>query len=267
MTSARMLIILLSLAGSPGSTTAGPPRVDVPSDEMTQVSVINALMLGQYDGVMSIPEILRLGDFGVGTLDHLDGELIILDGQAYQARGDGAVAKVGQERSSPFVTIKSFHPDGEVDCPPLGSLDELDAFLDRSLSQNNGFIAIRVDGVFASISLRSVPRQEPPYKPLAEVARAQKVWDHTSVRGTLVGIRCPDWVAGLNVPGYHWHFLSHDREVGGHVLDCHLTAATVRYDESREWILRLPDSRQFDEADLTSDLRDDLERVENARRP
>ena len=43
-------------------------------------------MLGQYDGVMEIAEILRYGGFGVGTLDRLDGELIVLDGKAYQVR-------------------------------------------------------------------------------------------------------------------------------------------------------------------------------------
>ena len=45
--------------------------------------------------------------------------------------------------------------------------------------------------------------------------------------GTLVGVRCPSWVGGLNVPGYHWHFLSEDRTVGGHVLDCRVLEGRV----------------------------------------
>jgi hypothetical protein len=86
----------------------GPGRV-------TQVSVINALLIGRYGGGMPIPELLRYGEFGVGTPDHLDGELIVLDGRAYQARGDRRGA-VGDR-----------HGDGDqLDRPRRGGLDRAD---------------------------------------------------------------------------------------------------------------------------------------------
>ena len=210
-----------------------PSRSPPDRDRITQVSVINALMLGRYDGVMPIPELLRYGDFGVGTLDHLDGEMIVLDGRAYQVRGDGVVAEVGPGRSTPFAVVTPFDGDGEFPCPQVASLADLDARLDEALPQKNNFVAIRVDGRFASITLRSVHRQEPPYRPLAEVAKSQSVWTHEDLSGTLVGIRCPAWVGGLNVPGYHWHFLSDDRKVGGHVLDCRVREGRVRHDVCR----------------------------------
>src|SRR5262249_34958457 len=84
---------------------------------ITQVSVLNALMLGRYDGVMPIPELLHCGDFGLGTLDHLDGELIVLDGRAYQVRGDGGVVAVGSDRSTPFALVIPSEPAGEFRCP------------------------------------------------------------------------------------------------------------------------------------------------------
>ena len=119
-------------------------------------------MVGRYDGVMPIPELLRHGDFGVGTLDHLDGEMVVLDGRAYQVRGDGVVAEVGPGRSTPFAVVTPFDRDGEFACPQVASLTDLDARLDDALPQKNNFVAIRVDGRFASITLRSVHRQEPP---------------------------------------------------------------------------------------------------------
>ena len=82
-----------------------------------------------------------------------------------------------------------------------------------------------------------------------------------------MGIRCPSWVGGLNVPGYHWHFLSDDRKVGGHVLDCRVREGRVRYDVCHDWQVKLPESRRFNEADLTDDLSRELKRVENLRGP
>jgi acetolactate decarboxylase len=88
-------------------------------------------------------------------------------------------------------------------------------------------LTVRVDGRFAAITLRSVHRQDPPYKPLADVVEGQSVWTHEEVSGTLVGVRSPGWAGGLNVPGYHRHFLSDDRMVGGHVLACRVREGRV----------------------------------------
>jgi acetolactate decarboxylase len=206
---------------------------------ITQVSVINALMIGRYDGVMSIPQLLHSGDFGLGTLDHLDGELIVLGGRAYQVRGDGAVLEVGPDRSTPFAIVTPFEPDGEFPCPRIGNLSDLNARLDDALERKENFLAVRVDSRFTAITLRSVHRQEPPFRPLGEVVKGQSVFTHAEVSGTLVGIHCPTWVGGLNVPGYHWHFLSDDRTVGGHVLDCRARESRVRYQVCRDWLTKL----------------------------
>jgi acetolactate decarboxylase len=206
---------------------------------ITQVSVINALMIGRYDGVMPIPELLRCGDFGLGTLDHLDGELIVLDGRAYQARGDRVVVEVGSDRSTPFAIVTPFEPDEEFPCPRVGNLSDLDARLDDALRQKNNFLAVRIDGRFAAITLRSVHSQEPPFRPLGDVVKGQSVWTHGEVSGTLVGVRSPAWVGELNVPGYHWHFLSDDCTVGGHVLDCRIREGRVQYEVCRDWLIKL----------------------------
>lgn len=263
-------LFLVSVCGCVPPTSTPTPPSSAPSldpDQITQVSVINALMLGQYDGQMMIPEMLRYGDFGVGTLDHLDGELIVLDGKPYQVRGDGKVLTVDSDRSTPFVVLTSFAPDGDFPCPPVDSLSDLDAHLGNALRQKNNFIAIRVEARFGSITLRSVHRQEPPYKPLAEVAKSQSVWTHRNLSGTLVGIRSPAWVDGLNVPGTHWHFLSDDRTVGGHVLDCQVHEGQVRYDVCGDWHLKLSESSEFNAAEIERDLSRDLKRVESSRGP
>jgi acetolactate decarboxylase len=246
-------------------SSCAPDKPTSAPHQITQVSVIDALMVGRYEGLMPIPEMLRHGDFGVGTLDHLDGELIVLDGMAYQVRGDGVVAGVTSDRSTPFAVVTQFVQDGDFACPQVASLADLDAHLYDALPQRNNFVAIRIDGHFDSITLRSVRRQEPPYQPLGEVAKGQSIWTREACAGTLVGIRCPTWVGGLNVPGYHWHFLSEDRKVGGHVLDCRVREGRVRYDVCRDWSVKLDDSTGFNGADLVRDRSRELRRVEGSR--
>ena len=108
-------------------------------------------------------------------------------------------------------------------------------------------------------------RQEKPFRPLAEAARSQSEWTHQNASGTLVGIRCPRWVGGMNVPGYHWHFLSDDHKLGGHVLDCKVDAGQVSFDVCGEWVIELDGSPELDQIDLGQDLSRDLRRVEGAR--
>lgn len=262
----KQMVVLALVAVCLASCSDGkyPPAAD--DDRITQISVINSLMIGRYEGGVPISELLKSGNFGVGTFDHLDGELIVLDGEVYQVRGeDGKVVEVGADRSTPFAVITPFEGDGQFPCPTVETLAALDARLDEELPQKNNFAAIRIDAEFASITMRSVVRQEPPYRPLAEVAKSQSVWSHENISGTLIGIRCPAWVGGLNVPGYHWHFLSRDRKMGGHVLDCRIREGRVRYDVCSEWLVKLDESAGFNEADLNQDLKRELHQVESSR--
>src|SRR5262245_15307262 len=109
----------------PPPTRYEPASLSSYRGRITQVSVLNEVTIGRYDGVMSIPELLQCGDFGLGTLTHLDGELIVLDGRAYQVRGDGTVVIVGPDRSTPFAIVTRFEPDGEFPCPQVGNLSDL----------------------------------------------------------------------------------------------------------------------------------------------
>ncbi len=235
------------------------------ADRITQVSLINALMLGEYDGFVSLKDLLGSGDFGLGTLDRLDGELIVLDGAAYQARSSGEVVAVPPTATTPFATITPFEADGTIPCPKLASLEDLDQFLDERLPERNNFVAIRIEAGVASITLRSVPAQERPFKPLQVIARSQPIWTHRGIRGSFVGIRSPQWARDITVPGYHWHFLSADRRIGGHVLECQIQEGTIRFDVCGDWTVKLDRSAAFNDKDLSGDLREQVKQVESPR--
>ena len=254
----------------PARVTPAPPPV--PSEfspldaaRITQVSLINALMVGRYDGVITLGELMKAGNLGLGTCDHLDGELVILDNAAYKIMSTGEVQKLPPTETTPWAMITPFESQARQELGSVTSLEELDARLDGLFANPDIFFAIRLTAEFDSLRVRSVARQTPPYKPLDEVAKSQKVWDYERVRGTLVGIRSPKWTTGLAVPGYHWHFISDDRTRGGHVLDCKFAKGDLAYDRCETWTIRLDPKRALDGEDLSKDRSKALHEIESGR--
>jgi len=262
-----LVAVLFCGAGRPA--WAEPPTASVVAapdrDRITQLSVVNALLLGQFDGRLPFADLLTDGDFGLGTLDRLDGELVVLDGKGYQIKSDGAVVEVQPETTIPFAVVTPFDNDAELPCPAVDSLTMLEKQLDATIGHANNFVAIRIDAEVAAITLRSVHPQSKPYRPLDSRKDFQSVWNRENLRGTFVGIRSPRWAHGITVPGFHWHFLAADRRSGGHVLDCHLRGGTIRYDICGNWLVKLDESADFNRVDLSTDLREELDRIERRR--
>jgi acetolactate decarboxylase len=204
-----------------------------------QVGTLDALIDGRFDGDATIAELLDHGDLGLGTVQHLGGELVILDSHAFVIDADGCVHEVHPSTRTPFAVVCRFaarEHRGLVGPMPLADVQrELDG-----LASHTAVIAVRVDGTFTHLRLRSVREQVRPYPPLAEVTAHQTEWDLARADGTLLGFRFPDDVAGLEAPGYHLHFLSSDRQHGGHVLDGTLLSGTAAVDGDDQLHVELP---------------------------
>ncbi|MEI6970334.1 MAG: acetolactate decarboxylase [bacterium] len=231
---------------------------------ITQVATIDALLTGVYDGHISLETLRRYGDFGIGTFEALDGEMILLGGKFYQVRADGKVYRPDLSVKTPFASVTRFAADhSEIIEKPV-DMKALEARVDAMVPQQNRFCAFMVRGAFNSVRTRSVPAQMKPYPPLAEVTKTQPVFSLANVRGTLVGFRCPPFVKGVNVPGYHIHFLADDLSAGGHVLDFELAAGVLEADTVHEWLhLYLPQENEaFGVSDLSKDRSEDLRAVE-----
>ena len=238
---------------------------DDAAEVLVQFSLLSALAADDYEGTATLAEVLRAGDFGVGTFDRLDGEMIVLDGAVYQALADGTIQRPELTGKTPFAAVTFFHADGRIDDLSAATLDDLDHQLDAKLPNRNTPCAIRIDGTFAALKLRSVPAQTPPFQPLVDVVKHQMTFEHENLRGTLVGIRCPAWMGTLNVAGYHWHFLSIDRQIGGHVLGCEFADCSLQYDECASVLIRLPDDEEFQTFDEQAITQDDVDRIERQR--
>ena len=233
------------------------------NDTLFQTSTISALMQGVYDGTMTFKDLGAHGDFGLGTVQALDGEMVGLDGQFYQIKSDGKASRLNDSMKTPFAEVAFFKPEETVTLNGNSNLTELQSLLDGSLATMNIFYGIRIDGTFDYVKTRSVPMQSKPYPPLSEAVKDQKIFEFHGVKGTIVGFRCPDYVNGVNVPGYHLHFITLDRSAGGHLLDCNLENPSVSVDSLSELDLALPDSEEFYQADLTEDQQAALTKVES----
>ena len=231
-------------------------------ETLSQFSTIDALMQGIYDGPATFEEVGRYGDFGIGTVNHLDGEMIGLDGVFYQITGDGAVHILGAGDKTSFATVSFFRGEHGARVPPLKSFTALQRWLDRHLGSKNYFWSVRIRGTFSLMRVRSISRQRPPYRPLAEVAKSERVFEYRHVTGSLAGFRCPPYIKGINVPGHHFHFLSDDKTRGGHVLGCSVAHGEALWESHRTFQLRLPDDPTFRRANLSDHDEGALKRVE-----
>uniref|UniRef100_I2PZH7 Alpha-acetolactate decarboxylase n=1 Tax=Desulfovibrio sp. U5L TaxID=596152 RepID=I2PZH7_9BACT len=201
-----------------------------PAADLYQVGTIEALGAGDYAGRTTFAVLARHGDFGLGTFADLDGEMVALDGRFYRAGSDGSVREVPPAWTAPFAQVVHF--TGSLD---LGRVDGLDlaaltATLASRLPDPSRFYAVRVDGLFETLSVRSVPAQPKPWPTLAEAIQGQAVFPLAGVQGTLVGYYTPAGAPALSPPGWHFHFLSADRRQGGHVLAARLGPAKARGD-------------------------------------
>jgi acetolactate decarboxylase len=205
------------------------------------------------------------GDLGLGTTNGLDGEMIAVDGTFYRADVDGNVDELDPGTRTPFAVVVEFEPAIEVELEGPLSHDEAMARVDEHLPEGTASCALRIDGSFGLVRARSVPKQAPPYRPLTEVVADQHVFELDDVAGTVVGFRFPDYAQGIEVAGYHLHFISEDRRRGGHVLELRPRVARVRVDPSTELHMELPPGVELTSPELGESTREAIARVESER--
>jgi acetolactate decarboxylase len=235
---------------------------DLERHSLFQVSTSNALVQGVFSGAVTVRELKRNGDFGLGTFDGLDGELIMLDGICYRATGGGVVTSPPDDARVPFAVVTHFRSDLTLTTGP-GSLTNLTTALDAARPSENLFVGIRVDGGFERLSLRAACAAEPG-EDLLEATAHQSEFRVVDVEGTLVGFWAPLYARAVNVPGYHFHFISKDRHLGGHLLDMDAGPLEVGIHVESELHIAIPETEEFLAADLSGDHQEALHQAETA---
>lgn len=232
------LLAVLSFAGCT-ATTSSSDSAAVKEETLFQVSTINSLLAGNYDGFVSFGELKQHGDVGIGTFDALDGELIMIDKIVYKVKASGEVVEVPDTETTPFAAVTYFDEEFTQSLGKIASLEALQEELDKQITNPASFYLFRIDATFNTIKARSVPSQQKPYPVLSEVVKNQSIFDYQEFPGTLVGLWCPEEIGGLNVKGYHFHFISDDRSKGGHLLDVSFDSAEAFIDQTNGFFMTL----------------------------
>ena len=244
-------------------TAALSQYLGLPVHTLFQVSISGALVAGVYDGEVSVKSILEHGDFGLGTFADLDGEMVVVDGQVYQARGTGRVSEAGADARAPFAVVTRFSPQIDVRLEPFASFEDLKVSCDKHRNSGNIFYAVRLDGHFKRVRTRVV---NPPQRGtrLVNAAKAQSEFIFSEIDGTLIGIWSPGFSSAFSIAGYHFHFLSADRRHGGHLLDIEAGSLRLRIEALTDFHLALPESEAFLKADLSKNTAEELASAEQA---
>ncbi len=231
--------------------------------EVYQTSTMGALLDGVYDGDVTIRELLRHGDFGLGTFNGLDGEMLVVDGVCYQLRGDGSARVADPEQRTPFAVVTWFAADRRFDVSEPVNRAALKTRIDESLPSTNLIVAVRITGSFSVIRTRTVTEQHEPYRPFTEATQDQQEVTFRDATGTLAGFRMPDYEQGVSVAGYHSHFVDAERRHGGHALDYLLTQGRVDISVRSDLHLSLPRTPEFLAAELNkADMDTQIRRTE-----
>lgn len=237
--------------------------LDVEHHSMFQISTSGALVEGLYQGAITVGELRRHGDTGLGTFEELDGEMILVNGHCYQARSDGSVSEASDNALTPFATVVAFVPDESVVLHDITSLDDLTSQLDGMRSSNNDFFAWRITGHLDELRVRTACRHASG-TPLVDAVADQAVFDIKDTPATIVGFWSPSFSQAISIAGYHLHALSDDRLHAGHVFDLragHLVAESQRVSEVH---LALPETQAYLQADLAASATD-MDAIERSK--
>ncbi|MDJ0322959.1 acetolactate decarboxylase [Cryobacterium sp. PH31-AA6] len=225
-------------------------EMTVSRHEIFQTSLMSALLDGVYEGEMTVRDLLGHGSFGVGTFNGLDGEMLIVDGTCYQLRADGGVSKADLGAHTPYAVVTNFVPHIESELPSGVLRAEASAVIDRMTASENYMYALRIDGDFEWIKMRTVVKQQKPYRPMVEATDEDAIVELHNVSGVVVGFRTPLYEQGIGVPGCHAHFITDDRTEGGHVLDFKLRSGRAALCLGTDLRLQLPLTDAFRDANL-----------------
>ncbi len=238
--------------------------------KMFQVSTLQALSLGYTRAVIPVSEFLSHGNTGLGTFEGVNGEMIVIDGQCYQADKHGKVCLADPSAGVSFAVIAECGDDKKVQLDSCASIEDLKEQLDHVVDdafELNSMHVVRINGLFEKISARSESGSMTHHVELKDILAGRQldfVFTHTA--GSLIALRFPDYMDGINATGWHFHYISGDRTQGGHVFDLSFEKAEAFIETVSQIELLMPTGPMFDTYDLKSASQEDIHSVEQGKR-
>ena len=237
--------------------------------KMFQVSTLQALMLGYTKSVITVEKLLRHGDIGLGTFEDVDGEMIVLDGHCYRANSVGDISEAEDDTGVPFCAVSFMDAQSRTEIENIRSIEELKQFLDVSIDEAfalNSMHIVRVDGLVRKVMARSEDGLKSRHVELKKILENnQQDFCFENISGSLVCIYFPDYMDGINAPGWHLHFVSQDKTHGGHVFDIDLESGIASFTRISTIEIKFPATAEFDTYALKEASQNDIKAVEQGK--
>lgn len=252
------LAVLLVLVTIP-ALSASP----FPDNSLFTVGIGSGLIGGLYDGFYPNKLLKKHGNFGLGAPDKLDGELMIFQGKIYQTQHSGKTFIADDKALTPFAMVNFFHPDIKI--TPQQSMNKVALFhyLDSVLTNMNGMYAIHVSGKFSYVKTRAFPPvKEHQHTPLADMLSLQNFFEFKACQGDLIGYRLPSFMDNTNIAGYHFHYLSQQKDAGGHIIDLNTEDIVIEIDILDSYTIQVPATKDFEHFDFKKNREEDIKNVE-----
>lgn len=238
-------------------------RKDSLNNHLFTVGVGAGLIGGLYDGNYPYRLLKQHGNFGLGAPDKLDGELVVFQGKIYQTRHTGKTFEVADRQLTPFAMVNFFQPDRKITIGKAMNKGSLLQLLDSILTNVNGLYAIHISGKFSYIKTRAFPPVKAhDHTPLASMLHLQHFFEFNNVKGDLIGYRLPAFMDNTNISGYHFHFLSEQKDAGGHIIDLKADSITVEIDTLNSYSVHVPSTSDFEKFDFKKNREEDIKNVE-----
>ncbi|MCE5296177.1 MAG: acetolactate decarboxylase [Euryarchaeota archaeon] len=218
-----MIVVAAIVISSPGTEES--------NDRIYQIGTLEGLLNGDLGGKITVGELLEHGSYGLGTFSGLDGEMIVIDGDCYRVAADGSVSRMPPGTPTPFASVTDLNDDEGVVRITAANYTGLKEQLLSALENDQAFCMFVIHSTYSNVTVRSVPGQQAPYPPLADIIEQQSVYHLEDVTGTLIGFYAPPYIGTVDQAGFHFHFISDDRTLGGHVLDMELSDVDVMVDQ------------------------------------
>ena len=209
-----------------------PHLVRASHGHVHQTDAVTDLLHGNYESVTTVAEVFPNSLLGLGVADRLDGEIVSVDGETWRVPASGIPEIAHNNLGMPFAISAEGGAPVPVAVELGATVDDISHLIESIVAElNDGkhtIVAVRIDGTFSKVLLRSEHKQEPPFEHLDEVLRHETQFPFESWTGTLVGFSFPQVNdQGITIPGLHLHAISADRTSGGHCHSAIVSATTM----------------------------------------
>ncbi len=240
------------------------------SNKIYQVSTLQALALGYTRPVVTARELLEHGDTGLGTFENVDGEMIVADGVCYQAKQDGNIVRADPTAGVPFAVVGSLENGRKIKMEEKRDIDAIKTELTLKIEEWFGLNSIhiaRIDGWFDVIRARAGAAYRSQHVSLKDIlSKTQQDFCFKNLYGTLICVYYPDYMDGINAAGWHLHFASEDRKLGGHVFEVSMRYGECLLQKMDRLEIQLPREAAFDTYSLKEASKDEIVQVEQGNR-